>query len=148
GKAQLDVEAWSRDGAQRLGTGKLALVDNQINTTTATIKLKATLPNPDRALWPNAFVKARLHLSTQKGAIAVPAAVVQRGPQGRFGYVVQADNTVQPRPVEMSETQGDTAIITKGLKPGERVVADGQNQLRPGAKVLPKAAPSGSASAP
>jgi multidrug efflux system membrane fusion protein len=135
---QMTVEAWSRDGSQRLGTGQLALVDNQINSATATMRLKAVFPNPQHVLWPNQFIKARLLLTTRKGALVVPSTVVQRGPDGTFAYVINADQTVQPRPVEVDLTQGDTSIIAKGLNAGEAVVVDGQTQLKPGSKVAPR----------
>ncbi len=134
----LPVEVYSRDGATRLGAGELALVDNQINQTTATMRLKAVLPNPERMLWPNQFVKARLLLTTRKGAVVVPATVVQRGPKGTFAYVVRPDQTVDARPVEMAATVGEEAIVARGLEVGETVVVDGQNQLKPGAKVQPR----------
>jgi multidrug efflux system membrane fusion protein len=130
-KAPLDVDAYSRDGSAKLGAGKLALVDNQINQATATLKLKAVFPNPDRKLWPNQFVKIRLLLNMRSNALVVPATVVQRGPQGTFAYVILADNTVDMRPIEIDSQAGDLAIIAKGLTAGERVVADGQNLLRP-----------------
>ncbi|WP_394829497.1 efflux RND transporter periplasmic adaptor subunit [Pendulispora albinea] len=137
-RGPLTVEAFSRDGDQSLGAGTVTLIDNQINTATATIRLKATFPNPDRKLWPNLFVKARLLLSNKRGALVIPAAVVQRGPQGPFAYVVKPDQTVEMRPVEVELTQGDSAIIAKGLNAGERVVADGQFQLKPGSKIAPR----------
>ncbi len=153
GGAALDVEAYGRDGVTKLGVGKLAVIDNQINAATATVRLKAIFPNADRQLWPNQFVKARLSLAARKAAIVVPSSVVQRGPQGAFAYVVNADDTVALRPVEVESTQGEASIVSKGLEPGERVVVDGQNQLRPGAKIAPKpferpgaAGPAGSAS--
>ncbi len=99
-EGKVAVEAYGRDGAQKLATGELLLVDNQVNMQTATIRLKATFPNPDHALWPNGFVKARMRLTTIPGALVVPAAVVQRGPNGTFAYVVSAENTVAPRTVE------------------------------------------------
>jgi multidrug efflux system membrane fusion protein len=131
----MPVEAWSRDGATRLATGRLALVDNQINAATATLRLKAIFPNPQHLLWPNQFVKARLLLTTQKNALTVPSTVPQRGPEGTFAYVIQQDQTVQPRNIEVELTEGDTALISKGLNEGEMVVVDGQNQLRAGSKV-------------
>jgi len=137
----LSVEAWNRDGAQKLATGQLALVDNQINAATATMRLKAVFPNPQRLLWPNQFVKSRLLLTVRKDALVVPSTVPQRGPEGTFAYVVQPDQTVQPRNIEVEHTEGDIAIIAKGLAEGEQVVADGQNQLRAGSKVIPR--PSG-----
>ena len=137
----LSVEAWNRDGAHKLATGQLALVDNQINAATATMRLKAVFPNPQRLLWPNQFVKSRLLLTVRKDALVVPSTVPQRGPEGTFVYVVQPDQTVQPRNIEVEHTEGDIAIIAKGLAEGEQVVADGQNQLRAGSKVIPR--PSG-----
>jgi multidrug efflux system membrane fusion protein len=134
----LSVEAWNRDGAQKLATGQLTLVDNQINAATATMRLKAVFPNPQRLLWPNQFVKSRLLLTVRKDAVVVPSTVPQRGPEGTFAYVVQPDQTVQPRNIEVEHTEGDIAIIAKGLAEGEQVVADGQNQLRAGSKVIPR----------
>lgn len=131
-------EAYSRDGQTKLATGTLGLIDNEVNQTTATIRLKAFFPNKDRSLWPNEFVKARLLLSTKSGAFVVPGTAVQRGPKGTFAYVVNADSTVAAQPVEVASTQGDEAIITKGLEPGQKVVVDGQNQLKPGAKIQPR----------
>lgn len=133
------VQAYARDGVQKLGQGELLLIDNQVNAQTATIRLKAMFPNPDHALWPNGFVKARLHVKTVKDALVVPAAVVQRGPNGTFAYVMSPEKTVQPKPIEVVSIQGDTAIIGKGLAEGEVVVTDGQNQLKPGGKVAPRA---------
>jgi multidrug efflux system membrane fusion protein len=141
--AQLPVEAWSRDGAQKLATGRLALIDNQINAATATMRLKAVFPNPQRLLWPNQFVKSRLLLTTRKDALVVPSTVPQRGPEGTFAYVIQPDQTVQPRPIEVEITEGDLSLISRGLVEGEHVVADGQSQLRAGSKVAPKPAGSG-----
>ncbi len=138
--APLPVEAWSRDGAQKLATGQLTLVDNQINAATATMRLKAVFPNPQRLLWPNQFVKSRLLLTTRKDALVVPSTVPQRGPEGTFAYVIQPDQTVQPRPIEVEITEGDLSVISRGLVEGEHVVADGQSQLRAGSKVAPKPA--------
>jgi len=137
-RGKLEVRAYSRDGATLLGTGWLELIDNQINQATATLRLKAVLPNPQRALWPNQFVKARLLLGTRKDALVVPATALQRGPNGSFIYVIGKDDTVQPRPVRADPPLGQTAIVEEGLVEGERIVADGQGQLRPGAKVAPR----------
>ena len=147
-QGELTVEAFSRDGSQKLGEGKLAVIDNQINQATATAKLKAIFPNPDNRLWPNQFVKARLRLTTKKNALTMPAAVVQQGPHGPFAYVVQADSTAAMKPVQIELIQGETAIIASGLSAGDQVVVDGQAQLRPGTKVaarpMAKGAPSSS----
>ncbi|HTA92996.1 MAG TPA: efflux RND transporter periplasmic adaptor subunit [Polyangiaceae bacterium] len=133
--AGLDIEAYSRDGSQLLGKGKLTLIDNQVNVATATVKLKGVVPNPDKALWPNEFVRARLVLAVRKGVLALPAPAVQRGPQGTFVYVVNPDQTAALRTIEVDTVQDQWAIITKGVQPGDKVVVEGQNQLRPGAKV-------------
>ena len=143
GGPPLVVEAFSRDGDRPLGQGKLAVIDNEINQATATIRLKAIFDNPQSALWPNQFVKARLTLSTRKGALTVPAAVVQHGPNGMFVYVVGASSAAEMRPVVTDAIQGDLAIVKSGLTAGEQVVVDGQSQLRPGAKVAPRPASSG-----
>src|SRR5262249_9197150 len=128
----------SRDGLKQLGVGKLAVVDNQINQATATLRLKALLPNPDKALWPNQFVKARLLLDTQKDALVIPAAAVQRGPKGTFVYLVGADKLAQARDVLVALTPGDIAVIGSGLVVGDHVVVEGANQLRPGTPVAPR----------
>jgi multidrug efflux system membrane fusion protein len=137
--AGLAIEAYSRDGDRLLGKGKLALVDNQVSLTTATVRLKGLVPNPDRSLWPNEFVRARLLLATKTGALSIPAPAVQRGPQGTFVYVVQSDQTAALRPVEVDTVQEQWAVITKGIAEGDLVVVEGQNQLRPGAKVQQRA---------
>ena len=144
----IHVEARGRDGVAKLAEGDLALIDNQINATTATIRLKAVFPNRDRSLWPNQLVKARLLLTTRKGARVVPAAVIQRGPSGAFAYVVGEGDKVAVRPVVVESTEGDRVIIASGIEVGERVVVEGQSQLRPGARISVKpeggAAPAGS----
>jgi multidrug efflux system membrane fusion protein len=129
------VAAFLRDSATRIAEGQLEVIDNQVNVQTATIRLKAVLPNPERHLWPNQFVRASLHVETIPGALVVAAAAVQRGPQGAFIYMVGADETASPRPVEIQSVQGEDAVVKSGLSPGELVVTDGQSQLRPGAKV-------------
>jgi multidrug efflux system membrane fusion protein len=141
----LVVEARSRDGDKPLGEGKLSVIDNEINQQTATIRLKAIFDNPKQLLWPNQFVKARLRLTTRANAVVVPAAVVQHGPQGTFAYVVAADSTATVRPIAVDGIQGEVAIISRGLSPGEQVVVEGQAQLRPGAKVAARPAASGAA---
>ncbi len=148
-KGELTVEAFSRDGGAKLGTGKVLLVDNQINQTTATIRLKAVFPNPANALWPNQFVKARLLLTTRAGATVVPTVAIQRGPKGTFVYVVAPDSTVSVRPVDIETAQGDQTLLKSGLKAGEQVVVDGTNQIRAGSKVSVRSVDgSGAAAAP
>jgi multidrug efflux system membrane fusion protein len=132
-------EVFTRDGSKSLGSGTLSLIDNQVNTSTAMLRLRAQLPNAHRVLWPNQFVKARLHLQTMKDVIAVRSNVVQQGPSGTYAYVVTQDKSgasvAEMRPVTVDATAGDYSVISKGLEAGEKVVEDGQFQLKPGAKV-------------
>jgi multidrug efflux system membrane fusion protein len=132
--ATLAVQALSRDGASVLATGELALVDNQINASTATIRLKAVFPNQQHTLWPNQFVKARLLLGMRKNALVAPAVAIQNGPKGTFVYAID-DSKAVPRPVDVVNIQNDLAIIGKGLAAGDLVVTEGQFQLKPGATV-------------
>ena len=144
-RGDVAVHVFNRDGTKELGQGTVAVLDNQINAATATLRLKALIKNPDRALWPNAFVRARMLVETRVGALSVPALAVQQGPTGPYVYVVGADQTAQLRPVTVDLTTDDTAVISKGVKVGDVVVTEGQSQLRPGGKVsLPK--PAGEAS--
>ena len=138
-KETLSVEAWSRDDTQQISTGKLETVDNQIDPTTGTVRLKAVFNNTNDELWPNQFVNIHLKLDVQKNAIVAPASAIQRGQQGTFVYVVKQDNTVEVRTVNVQLIQGLTALIASGLQPGERVVTDGQERLVEGAKVDPRA---------
>lgn len=142
GSLGLSVTALARDGVTKLGDGELTVLDNQINQGTATLRLKAVFANPKRLLWPNQFVKARLLLKTEPRALVIPAVAVQRGPKGTFVYVVAEDGTAVTRPVEVSLLTADQAVLAKGVSAGEQVVVEGQNQLRPGAKV--SARPQGS----
>ena len=131
---EVPVEIWSRDGARKLGAGKLYALDNQIAAATGTVKVKAQVPNADHKLWPNAFVKARLLVGTVKGALVVPSAAIQRGPQGTFVYVAGADRTAAPKPIVVVMPSGDQSVVT-GVNAGDQVVIEGMNQLRPGAKI-------------
>ena len=123
------------DGTEPLDNGALAVVDNQIDTTTGTIKLKATFPNAKLSLWPGQFVNIRLLVQTRKGGIVVPASVIQRGPQGAYAFVIGADSTVKARPVTVAQIDGGVALIDQGLSPGEQVVVDGQYKLQDGSRV-------------
>ncbi len=135
GGASLSVDAFDSDGQTKLATGKLLAVDNQIDATTGTVKLKAEFANSDNALFPNQFVNARLRVETRHGATLVPSAAIQRGTPGTFFYVVGADNTVSVRPVVLGPVSGEVVAVDKGLAPGEQVVTDGADKLRQGAKV-------------
>jgi len=131
----LKVIAMDSTLSKPLEDGSLAVVDNQIDTTTGTIKLKANFPNEDLKLWPGQFVNTRLLVSTQKDGLVVPASVVQRGPDGAFAYVITPNNTAEMRPVQVAQIDGGKALISSGLQEGERVVVDGQYKLQPGAPV-------------
>ncbi|HKU22726.1 MAG TPA: MdtA/MuxA family multidrug efflux RND transporter periplasmic adaptor subunit [Terriglobales bacterium] len=132
----LKVEAYSRDDQIKLSTGTLLTIDNQIDQTTGTGKLKAVFDNHERDLWPNQFVNVRLLLEVRKNATVVPAAAVQRGPQGTFAYVVKGNNTVEVRAVTLALTQGNVTAVEQGISPGEVVVTDGQDKLQNGSKVV------------
>lgn len=137
-KDPLAVDAYSRDNETRLATGKLLTIDNQIDQTTGTGKLKAVFDNKDNALWPNQFVNIRLLLNTQKGSTVIPAAAVQRGPQGTYVFVVKQDNTVDVRPVTIAFTQNNLSVVSNGLSPSEVVVTDGQDKLQASSHVIPR----------
>jgi multidrug efflux system membrane fusion protein len=132
---RLPVEALDRDQKTKLANGVLLTVDNQIDTTTGTVRLKAQFPNDDVKLFPNQFVNVRMLLDTQQDVTTVATAAIQRGTQGIFVYVVGSDYTVSMRLVKLGATEGNRAAVESGLKPGELVVVDGTDRLREGAKV-------------
>jgi membrane fusion protein, multidrug efflux system len=134
-KGPLKVMAYSRDNVTKLGEGTLLLIDNQIDQATGTLRLKASFPNADDALWPGQFINARLELMVRHDAVAVPAQVVQRGPNSLYAYVVKQDQSVERRTVTVGQVRDGRAVIETGLRSGERVVVDGQFKLRPGARV-------------
>jgi membrane fusion protein, multidrug efflux system len=138
-QGSLEVDAYSSDDQTKLSSGKLLTIDNQIDATTGTVRLKAVFDNPDNNLWPNQFVNAHLLLETRKNAITAPAAALQRGPDGTFAYVVDANNTVQMKPLQVALTQGSTAVVTSGLQAGDKIVTDGQEKLQVGSRVAPQA---------
>ena len=129
------VEAWDRDQKVKLATGKLITVDNQIDTTTGTVKLKAEFPNEGLALFPNQFVNVRMLVQTMTDATLVPSAAIQRGSPGTFVYVVKDDQTVTVTPVKLGPVQGEITAVTSGVTAGNLVVVDGTDKLREGAKV-------------
>jgi multidrug efflux system membrane fusion protein len=133
--ATLGVGAYDRGQTVELATGRLATVDNQIDTTTGTVKMRAMFDNADSALFPNQFVNVRLLVSTLRNQAWVPASAIERGAQGAFVYVVQTDRTVAMRGVSLGPQDGDRIAITRGLNPGETVVTDGADRLRDGAEV-------------
>jgi len=141
----LQVLAYSRDDQTKLATGNLLTIDNQIDQTTGTGKLKAVFDNKGNELWPNQFVNARLLLEVRKGVTVIPAAAIQHGPQGDYLFVVKADKTVEIRPVTVAISQSNQSVIATGLSPNEVVVTDGQDKLQANSKVEPR---SGGAAAP
>jgi membrane fusion protein, multidrug efflux system len=143
-KGTLEVDAFSRDDQTKLATGKLLTIDNQIDQTTGTGKLKAVFDNKDNALWPNQFVNARLLLEVRKNSTAIPAAAIQRGPQGTYVFVAKSDNTVDIRPVTLAFTQDNVSVIASGISPSEVVVTDGQDKLQQGSKIETRPATPGS----
>ena len=132
---KLTVEAWDRDMKNKLATGSLLAIDNQIDQATGTVKIKALFPNETFALYPNQFVNARLWVDTLEKAVLVPTAALQRSPQSTYVYVVKPDSTVELRNVEVQLTDGDQTAVKTGLKQGEIVVVDGVDKLQPGSKV-------------
>ena len=130
----LHVEAVAT-GAQSPVEGRVTFIDNAVDPTSGTIKLKAVFDNPRRALWPGQFVNVRLRLTSDPRAIVAPATAVQTSQKGQYVYVVRDDRTVEMRPVEVGRTVGDEAVVARGLESGETVVTDGQLRLTPGAHV-------------
>jgi len=129
------VEAWDREQRNKLATGKLITADNQIDTATGTIKMKAEFPNENSALFPNQFVNVRMLTQTLEDATLIPTAAIQRGTPGTFVYVVKDDSTVTVAPVKLGPQQGETTVATSGVRPGAMVVVDGADKLREGARV-------------
>ncbi len=132
---KLTVVATAADGTTPVAEGELDFVDNQIDQTTGTVKLKAVFPNDKHELWPGGFINVRLLLNTVKDAIFVPTVSIQRGPSGTYVYVAKVDDTVEMRPVQTSVSEGLDTVITNGLKEGERVVTDGMEKLQDGAHI-------------
>ncbi len=131
----LTVDAYDRADTRRIATGQLETLDNQIDVTTGTLKMKARFENADDALFPNQFVNVRLHVLTRKDVTAIPTAAIQQGSAGAFVFLVQADDTVQVRQVKLGAVNNGMVAVNEGLQPGDRVVVEGTDRLRAGAKV-------------
>ena len=131
----LPVEAYDRDLKNRLATGAVLAIDNQVDPATGTVRIKALFDNRDSALFPNQFVNARLLVDTLKGVVIIPTAAIQHSPQGDFAYRIKADNTVEMALVEIEATDGDNTSVRKGIAAGEMVVVDGLERLKPGTLV-------------
>jgi multidrug efflux system membrane fusion protein len=132
---QLTVDAFDREQRNKLATGTLLTVDNQIDPNTGTVRLKATFPNDDGALFPNQFVNARLLLEVKRGTMLVPSAAIQRGPEGTFVFVVKEDKSVSVRAVTVGVVHSEETSIDKGLSANDLVIIDGTEKLREGTKV-------------
>jgi len=132
---RLPVEAYDRELKHMLAEGELEAIDNQVDTSTGTVKLKARFANENLALFPNQFVNAQLHVDTLKDVIIIPTAAIQQSPQGPYVYLVKTDGTVELRIVGIRATEGDDTALQSGVKNGETVVTDGMEKLRPGSKV-------------
>jgi multidrug efflux system membrane fusion protein len=141
---QLNVEAYDRDDTAKIATGKLLTIDNQIDPTTGTYKLKSVFSNQDNVLFPNQFVNIHLLVDTKHDLTIVPTPAIQRGPQGTYVYAVGSDNTVKIRTVAIAQTTGGSIGLSGGLNAGDVVVIDGQDKLQDGSKVTPNFAGGGS----
>ena len=135
GAGAVTVTALARDDSTVLDRGVLAMVDNQIDPTTATVRLKATFPNTKETLWPGQFVNVRVLLRQQTGVVTLPTVAVEHGPAGEFAYVVKADSTVEVRPLRLGQESNGTVVVLDGLQGGERVVTSNQYRLEPGTRV-------------
>ena len=144
---QLNVEAYDRDDTQKIATGKLLTIDNQIDTTTGTYKLKSVFDNKDNSLFPNQFVNVHLLVDTMHNLTIVPASAIQRGPQGTYVYAVGGDNTVKIHTVTVALTTATSVGLSGGINAGDVVVIDGQDKLQDGSKVTPSTAPAGNGGA-
>ena len=134
--ATLPVTAYDRSQSEKLADGVLNTLDNQIDTTTGTVKLRAQFDNKDESLFPNQFVNVRLLVDVLKGAVVIPTAAIQRGAPGTFVYLIGADNKVSVRTIVLGPVDGERAAVQSGLKVGDRVVIDGADKLREGSTVV------------
>jgi multidrug efflux system membrane fusion protein len=133
---ELTVTAYDRANLRQLAVGKVSAIDNQVDTTTGTVKIRAQFDNADNALFPNQFVNARLLVKTLDNAVTVPTSAILRGSPGAYVYIINADSTVSVRKITTSAVDGNVTAVTSGLSPGERVVIDGTDRLRDGLKVV------------
>ena len=134
-RGTVEVEAYDRDNRHLISKGILATIDNVIDQTTASYKLKATFKNEDEKLWPGEFVNARLLVDTETNVVVVPDAAVQRGPKGLFIWTITANNTAMPKPIKAGQSVGGMTIVTQGIADGDRVITGGQYKLRNGVRV-------------
>jgi len=145
GGGVLPVQAYDRDDTTKIADGKLATIDNQIDPTTGTYKLKAIFSNDNNVLFPNQFVNVHMLVDTKRNVVIVPAAAIQHGPQGTYVYVVSRGDTVNIRMVTVAQTTGNNVGVSSGLNAGDVVVIDGQDKLQNDSKVVPSPAPANGA---
>ncbi len=145
GGGQLPVEAYDRDDLNKIADGKLATIDNAIDPTTGTYKLKSVFSNENNVLFPNQFVNVHMLVDTRRNLVIVPASAIQRGPQGTYVYAVSGGNTTNIRVITIAQTTGNNVGISAGLNPGDVVVIDGQDKLQDGGKVTTTTSPTGGA---
>jgi multidrug efflux system membrane fusion protein len=141
--AQIPIDAFDRTQTRKIATGSLLTIDNEVDPTTGTFKLRALFPNDDESLFPNQFVNIRMLLTIDKGMTVIPTSAIERGQQGAFVYVVQPDNTVASRTVTLGTTEGERVEALSGLAVGERVVVDGADKLKDGMEVIVQASENG-----
>lgn len=138
-RGTVTATALSRDDKEALDHGTVELIDNQIDQSTGTIRVKVILPNKQRRLWPGQFVNVRVMTQLQRQVLTIPATALERGPDGQFTYVVQPDSTIKVAPITAGEQTGDIVVVEKGLQAGDKVVASNQYRLQPGSLIRPSA---------
>lgn len=148
GGGQLPVEAYDRDDLTKIADGKLLTIDNQIDPTTGTYRLKAVFANDNNILFPNQFVNVHMLVDIKRNLVIVPAAAIQRGPQGTYVYAVSGGTTAKIRPVTIAQTTGNNVGLSAGISGGDVVVVDGQDKLQDGSQVITSTSPTGTAQAP
>jgi multidrug efflux system membrane fusion protein len=146
--AVIPIDAYDRTQTRKLASGTLATIDNQVDATTGTFKLRALFPNDDESLFPNQFVNVRMLLDIDRGATVIPASAIERGQPGTFVYIVKPDNTVTARPVKLGQAEGERVAVLSGLAVGERVVIDGADKLKEGMPVTTQGPDSPDSSGP
>ena len=139
-RGQVTATALSRDDKEELDHGTVELIDNQIDQTTGTIRIKVILPNEERRLWPGQFVNVRIMTQIRRQVLTIPASALERGPDGQFTYVVQPDSTIKVAPLVAGEQTGDIVVVEKGLESGDKVVTSNQFRLQPGSLIRPNGA--------
>jgi multidrug efflux system membrane fusion protein len=135
--AKIPVDAYNRDNTAKLATGSLSTIDNTVDPTTGTFKLRAIFPNDDEALFPNQFVNVSMLIDVDRGATVIPTSAIERGQQGSFVYLVGADNKVSAKTVTLGDSEGERQAVLSGISVGDKVVVDGADRLKDGMEVVP-----------